>query len=103
VQERHGVLDGYRDGRIACGPLLCGSGTERLGTAMLVEPEDRAAAEAMMADGPCARAARCGEVEISQLAVRRAAAEMGHEPQRLVLRAVPDDIVYALMGLSGAE
>jgi uncharacterized protein len=55
---------GYRDGLIACGPLLSDSGTEWLGTAMLVELEDRTAAEAMMADGPYARAGLYEEVEI---------------------------------------
>jgi hypothetical protein len=102
VQERHGVLDGCRDGRIARGALPFGSGTEWLGTAMLVEPENRAAAEAMMADGPCASRPVGGSRD-SQLAVRRAAAEMGSEPQRLVLRVVTDEIVHALMGLPGAE
>jgi uncharacterized protein len=58
------VAGGYRDGLIACGPLLSESGTEWLGTAMLVELADRAAAEAMMADGPCARAGLYEEVEI---------------------------------------
>jgi hypothetical protein len=47
---------GYRDGIIACWPLLSDSGTEWLGTAMLVELEGRTAAEAMMAHGPYARA-----------------------------------------------
>lgn len=40
---------GYRDGLIACGPLLSESGAEWLGTAMLAA---RAAAEAMMAEDP---------------------------------------------------
>lgn len=55
---------GYRDGLIACGPLLSDSGTEWLGTAMLVELQDRTAAEAMMAEGPYTRAGLYEEVEI---------------------------------------
>jgi uncharacterized protein len=44
--------------------LLCGSGTEWLDAAMLVELEDRAAARGDDGGRACARAARWEEVEI---------------------------------------
>jgi hypothetical protein len=57
-------LDGYNKGLIACGPLLSDDGTDWLGTVMVVELADRAAAEAMMSEGPYAKAGLYKTIEI---------------------------------------
>ncbi|WP_328492126.1 YciI family protein [Streptomyces sp. NBC_00414] len=54
----------YRERLIAYGPLLAQDGVDWLGTALLVELPDRAAAEAMMADEPYARGGLYRSVEI---------------------------------------
>jgi uncharacterized protein YciI len=58
------VGGGFDKGLIACGPLLSHDGAEWLGTALLVEQENRTIVEAMMAGGPYGRAGLYEEVEI---------------------------------------
>ncbi|NUR43915.1 MAG: hypothetical protein HOV73_27930 [Streptomyces sp.] len=64
ASQRRYLEDGYRDRLIAYGPLLGEDGVTWLGTALLVELADRAAAEALMADEPYARAGLYESVEI---------------------------------------
>ncbi|MFF7446500.1 MULTISPECIES: YciI family protein [unclassified Streptomyces] len=65
LAEQHRYLvDGYRHHLIAYGPLLSEDGTGWRGTALLVELPDRGAAEALMAEEPCARDGLYERVEI---------------------------------------
>jgi uncharacterized protein YciI len=63
-QLRYLESGGYSEGVIACGPLLSENGSDWLGTVMLVELADRAAAEAMMSEGPYAKAGLYEAIEI---------------------------------------
>lgn len=60
----HLIAGGYGDRLIACGPLLSDDGSNWVGTAMLVELPDRAAAQAMLEQDPYARAGRYESVEV---------------------------------------
>ena len=62
--HRYFVEHGYLGSLIERGPLLSDDGTEWLGSAMLVELRDRAAADAMLASEPNVRAGLYTSVEI---------------------------------------
>lgn len=64
-REHLDYLDqGYRDRLIACGPLLSDDGAHWRGTAIMAELPDRAAAEALIAQDPYARAGLYERVEV---------------------------------------
>lgn len=54
----------YQKGLIAFGPLLSDDGTDWLGTVIVIELENRTAAEAMMADGPFTQVGLFEKIEI---------------------------------------
>jgi uncharacterized protein len=61
--RRYLAAGGLGDRLIACGPLLSDDGSEWAGTAMLAELPGRASAEAILADGPNARAGLYDSIE----------------------------------------
>jgi uncharacterized protein YciI len=63
AQRRWFGEPGHRDGVILCGPLLSDDGGW-VGSALLVQPGDRAAVEAMLAGAPYVRAGLYASVEI---------------------------------------
>ncbi len=64
AHRRYFVDQGYHDCFIERGPLLSDDGTQWVGSVMLVELRDHAAAEAMLADAPYVRAELYANVEI---------------------------------------
>jgi uncharacterized protein YciI len=62
-QRDYLTAGGYRDRLIACGPLLDHEGTSWLGTAILAELPDLAAAEALLHGSPYAQAGRYAAIE----------------------------------------
>jgi uncharacterized protein YciI len=64
AQRRWFGEPGHRDGIILRGPLLADDGTGWLGSALLVQLDDRAAVEAMLAGAPYVRAGLYASVEV---------------------------------------
>jgi uncharacterized protein len=64
AQRRWFGEPGHRDGVILRGPLLAEDGAGWVGSALLVQLDDRAAVEAMLAGAPYVRAGLYGSVEI---------------------------------------
>ena len=62
--RRYLAAGGFGDRLIACGPLLSDDGSEWAGTAMLAELPGRASAEAILAEGPYARAGLYDSIEV---------------------------------------
>lgn len=64
-ERRHYFIHhGYAERLIECGPLLSDDGAEWIGSAMLVEMQDRAAVDAMLANDPYVQAGLYANVEI---------------------------------------
>jgi uncharacterized protein YciI len=64
AQRRWFGEPGHRDGIILRGPLLADDGTGWMGSALLVQLRDRAAAEAMLAGAPYVQAGLYASVEV---------------------------------------
>jgi uncharacterized protein YciI len=65
AEQRAHLLDGqYGDRLIACGSLLSDDGSAWLGSAVLAELPDRAAADELLRLSPCGRAGRYRAIEV---------------------------------------